>query len=144
MVVRHCNPGPVLPSVPWGFMEYEPGPKRPTPTLTHTKSHPSWSIPLSPDLTLHLNSKVRLFISLPHPIKPTLYRRMKPTLPSCCWGIRAEVETAVSDVLQPHHSLSRHTDKITRKVREPSNHPASNYRCSNWPECKIFSNPGNI
>lgn len=90
--LRRCNPGPVLPTVPRGFVEYEPGPKShtSTSTLTHThrqkhkKSHPSSSIPLSPALTSHLNSKVRLFISLPHPIKPASYKRMKPTLPSCC------------------------------------------------------------
>lgn len=120
--LRRYNAGPVLPSVPWGFVEYEPGPKRRTSTVIHTqtheKTHPSSSIPLSPALTSHLNSKVRLFISLPHPIKPSLYKRTKPSLASCCWRIRAEVETAASDVLQPYHIA--HQDVLMGKVTSQS------------------------
>lgn len=128
-VLRRCNPSPVLPFVPWGYMEYEPKDAQPTShTQRHTKkSHPSSSISLSPALTSHLNSKVRLFISLPHPIRSTLYKRMKSSLSSCSGRIRAEVETAVSHVLQPYNSLSRRTDS----VRYPANQPARNYRCSN-------------
>lgn len=129
IVLRRCNPSPVLPFVPWGYMEYEPKDAQPhSHTQRHTKkSHPSSSISLSPALTSHLNSKVRLFISLPHPIRSTLYKRMKSSLSSCSGRIRAEVETAVSHVLQPYNSLSRRTDS----VRYPANQPARNYRCSN-------------
>lgn len=38
-LLRRCNPSPVLPFVPWCFVEYEPGPTRHTSTLTqrHTE-----------------------------------------------------------------------------------------------------------
>lgn len=123
---RRSNPSPVLAFVPWWFVQYEPGPMRHVSTLTqrHTgrkkKPHPSSSIPLSPALTPHLSSKVRLFISLPHPIKPTLYKRMKVSLPSCCWRIRAEVETVVSDDARPYRSPSRCTNNKRGISQSPS------------------------
>lgn len=115
--LRHSNPGPVLPLVPWQFVEYEPSPEETRP-LSHTAGEkspfypPPSSIPLSPALTPHLNSKVRLFISLPHPIKGTWYKRMKPDFLPGYWRIRAEVEAAVSDVCEPPWSSSRCKDKI--------------------------------
>lgn len=117
MLLRRSNPSPVLPLVPWQFDEYEPSPKETRP-LSHTAGEksplypPSSSIPLSPALTLHLNSKVRLFISLPHPIKGAWYKRMKLDFLPACWRIRAEVEAAVSDVCEPRWSSSRCKDKI--------------------------------
>lgn len=114
--LRHSNPGPVLPLVPWQFVEYEPSPKETHP-LSHTAGekspfYPHSSIPLSPALTPHLNSKVRLFITLPHPIKGAWYKRMKPDFLPGYWRIRAEVGAAVSDVCEPRWSSSRCKDRI--------------------------------
>lgn len=119
-LLRRCNPGPVLPSVPWQFEEYEPSPKE-TRRLSHTAGGksplypPSSSTPLSPALTPHLNSKVRLFISLPHPIKGSWYKRMKLDFLPGYWRIRSEVEAAVSDVCEPRWGSSRCKDKIGGK-----------------------------
>lgn len=73
---------------------------------------PSSSTPLSPALTPHLNSEVKLFISLPHPIKGAWYKRMKLDFFPGYWRIRVEVEAAVSNVCEPRWSSSRCKDKI--------------------------------
>lgn len=98
-----------------------PIPASHTHTIMHKdtqkeQSHPSSSIALSPALTPHLNSKVRLFISLPHPIKATLYKRMKAaTLPAAEGS-----EPRLRQLYQTHRRPSGPSDGGNQPIMHPA------------------------